>query len=67
MVCVNLAIGANTPPLGVDLMTACKVEGIPYEDSFRYVFAFDAAMTLALILIIVFPKLVTFLPSLVIE
>ena len=67
MVCVNLAIGANTPPLGVDLMAACKVADIPYEDSFRYVFGFDIMMLIALVLITVFPKLVTFLPSLVIE
>lgn len=67
MVCVNLAIGANTPPLGVDLMAACKVADIPYEDSFRYVFGFDIMMLIALLLITVFPKLVTFLPSLVIE
>ena len=67
MVCVNLAIGANTPPLGVDLMAACKVADIPYEDSFRYVFGFDVMMLIALILITVFPKLVTYLPALVIE
>lgn len=67
MVCVNLAIGANTPPLGVDLMAACKVADIKYEDSFRYVFGFDIMMLIALILITIFPKLVTFLPALVIE
>lgn len=63
MVCVNMAIGANTPPLGVDLMTACKVADIPYEDSFRYISFFLAAMTLILILIIAFPQLSTFVPN----
>ena len=67
MVCVNMAIGANTPPLGVDLMTACKVADIAYEDSFRYIFFFLAAMTLVLILIIAFPQLSTWLPNMVVS
>ncbi len=66
MVCVNMAIGANTPPLGVDLMTACKVANIPYEDSFRYIFYFLSAMTIVLILLIAFPFLSTWLPNLLI-
>jgi tripartite ATP-independent transporter DctM subunit len=64
MVCVNLAIGANTPPLGVDLLAACKVADIPYSSSFRYLLPFIASMILALALIIAFPAIVTFLPTL---
>ncbi len=63
MICVNLAVGANTPPLGVDLLAACKVAGIPYEDSFRYILPFLGAMVAALILIIVLPELVMFIPN----
>ena len=66
MICVNLAVGANTPPLGVDLMTACKVAGIPYEDSFRYVGLLLLAMTIVLVLLIAFPALSTWLPSLIV-
>lgn len=64
MVCVNLAIGANTPPLGVDLLAACKVADIQYDSSFRYLLPFIGSMILALVLIIVFPAIVTFLPNL---
>jgi tripartite ATP-independent transporter DctM subunit len=64
MICVNLAVGANTPPLGVDLITACKVAGIPYEDSFDYIVPFVGAMIVALSLIIASPELVTFIPNL---
>lgn len=64
MICVNLAVGANTPPLGVDLITACKVAGIPYEDSFDYIVPFVGAMIVALSLIIAIPELVTFIPNL---
>ena len=64
MICVNLAVGANTPPLGVDLLTACKVAGIPYEDSFNYIVPFVGAMVVALALITAIPELVTFIPNL---
>jgi tripartite ATP-independent transporter DctM subunit len=64
MVCVNLAVGANTPPVGVDLMAACKVAGIAYEDSFRYIVPFLGAMVAALILIMAIPELVTIIPDL---
>lgn len=63
MVCVNLAVGANTPPLGVDLLAACKIAGIPYEDSFRYILPFVGAMIVALALIVAFPLLVTGIPN----
>ena len=63
MICVNLAVGANTPPLGVDLLAACKVAGIAYEDSFRYILPFVGAMVGALILIIAIPELVTSIPN----
>ena len=63
MICVNLAVGANTPPLGVDLLAACKVAGIAYEDSFRYILPFLGAMVAALILIIAIPELVTIIPN----
>lgn len=65
MVCVNLAIGANTPPLGVDLIAACKVAGIPYESSFKYLLPFIGSMIFVLVLIILFPGIVTLLPDLV--
>jgi C4-dicarboxylate transporter, DctM subunit len=63
MICVNLAVGANSPPLGVDLLAACKVAGIAYEDSFQYILPFLGAMVAALILIIAIPELVTIIPN----
>ena len=66
MVCVNMAIGANTPPLGVDLMTACKVADIPYEDSFRYIPYFLTSMFIVLVLVIIFPGLSTWLPNMLV-
>jgi tripartite ATP-independent transporter DctM subunit len=56
---VNLAIGANTPPLGIDLMAACRVGGIPMSASFGYLLPFVGAMTAVLLLMVLFPSLVT--------
>ncbi len=56
---VNLAIGANTPPLGIDLMAACRVGGIPMSASFRHLWPFLAAMTAVLLAMTLFPGLVT--------
>lgn len=67
IIAVNLAIGANSPPLGVDLMTACKVTDTPYSASFRYIFPFLGVMTLVLLLIILCPAVSTWLPNAVIR
>jgi tripartite ATP-independent transporter DctM subunit len=58
---LNLAIGANTPPLGIDLMAACRVAGIPMSESFRYLWPFLAAMAAVTLLVLVFPDLATWL------
>jgi tripartite ATP-independent transporter DctM subunit len=63
IIAVNLAIGANSPPLGVDLMTACKITEIPYSSSFRYIYPFLGVMTLVLLLVIFFPGLSTWIPG----
>jgi TRAP-type C4-dicarboxylate transport system permease large subunit len=62
MVTVNLAIGANTPPVGVDLIAACKVGRTTLDEAWPYVWPFVAAMTVALTFITFIPQLVTFLP-----
>lgn len=66
MICVNLAVGANTPPLGVDLIAACRIAGVKYEDSFRFLLPFLAAMILVLVLLVVFPQIALWIPNLLI-
>ncbi|MBW2308501.1 MAG: TRAP transporter large permease [Deltaproteobacteria bacterium] len=63
MLAVNLAIGANTPPVGVDLLAACRIGEIALEDASRYVIFFVGAMIMALIVIVLFPPLVVFIPN----
>ncbi|MGH6760908.1 MAG: TRAP transporter large permease [Phyllobacterium sp.] len=55
---INLAIGANTPPLGIDLMAACRTGGIPMSASFRYLLPFIGVMIAILFLLVLFPQLV---------
>ncbi|MFC5584664.1 TRAP transporter large permease [Nitratireductor kimnyeongensis] len=64
MFVVNLCIGANTPPLGVTLMTGAKIAGVRFAEASRAVLPFLGAMVIVLILTILFPKLSTFLPGL---
>ncbi|HAF50851.1 MAG TPA: C4-dicarboxylate ABC transporter permease, partial [Synergistaceae bacterium] len=67
IVCVNLAIGANTPPLGVDLIAACRIAEERYENTFKYLLQFLGAMVLVLVLIMAFPQLVLWMPNLLIN
>jgi len=63
MLAVNLAIGANTPPVGVDLLAACRIGGVSLEGTLKYVVFFVGVMVIALILIVLFPSLVLFVPN----
>ena len=56
---INLAIGANTPPLGIDLMAACRTAGIPMSASFRYLLPFICVMALVMFLLVLFPQAIT--------
>lgn len=56
---VALAIGANTPPLGIDLMAACRTAGIPMSESFRYLWPLVGVMTAVLFLLVLIPQIVT--------
>ncbi|WP_417280375.1 TRAP transporter large permease [Celeribacter sp.] len=56
---INLAIGANTPPLGIDLMAACRTGGIPMSSAFRYLLPFIGSMVAILLLLVLFPEIIT--------
>jgi tripartite ATP-independent transporter DctM subunit len=61
---MNVAIGAFTPPMAVNLMVTCRVAGCSMESTFPWVMWFVAAMTGALLLVTFVPELVLFLPRL---
>jgi C4-dicarboxylate transporter DctM subunit len=58
---MNLEIAANTPPLAIDLMAACRVARIPMSDSFRYLGAFLGVMVAVMLLILFFPNMFLFM------
>lgn len=59
---INLAIGAVHPPVGVDLMAACKVGGISTMQTLRPLAWMMLAMFSVLMLVTFAPDLVLFLP-----
>jgi C4-dicarboxylate transporter, DctM subunit len=61
---VNLAIGQCTPPVAVNLYVVCNIAGISLEEVSKAVVPFILFMLLALAIIIAFPALSTYLPSL---
>ncbi len=58
-----IAIGQFTPPMAVNLMVSCRLTGARIEDTVRWAVWLVAAMTLGLILLILFPSLVLWLPK----
>lgn len=59
---INMAIGANTPPVGVDLMAACRIGGINMMQTLRPLSWMMLAMTAVMLLLTFVPELVLFLP-----
>lgn len=61
---MNVAVGAFTPPMAVNLMVTCRVAGCSMESTVPWVLWFVAAMTGALLLVTFVPELALFLPRL---
>jgi TRAP-type C4-dicarboxylate transport system permease large subunit len=59
-------MGAITPPVGVNTYVVKGVVGseVPLAVIFRGIFPFLGALILAVIILMIFPQIVTFLPSL---
>ena len=60
---VNMAIGAVSPPVGIDLMAACRVGGITMMQTMRPLAWMMLAMIAVLLLITFVPDIVMFLPN----
>ncbi len=58
-----IAIGQFTPPMAVNLMVSCRLTGARMEDTVRWVVWLFAAMWVGLIMLIVWPALVLWLPK----
>jgi len=60
---LNLMIGLLTPPFGMVLFVLNRISGIPIDKIYKSIFPFLLAPLVVLILITLFPKLVTWLPG----
>lgn len=64
LVVVNSMIGLITPPYGILLFVINAVTGIPLREIIREIWPFLGVLVLALLVLIVFPDIVLFLPRL---
>jgi TRAP-type C4-dicarboxylate transport system permease large subunit len=62
---VSLAFGLVTPPYGLCLMIACSVAGMRMIDALKDTFIMLMPMIGVLVIVIVWPEFVLFLPRLV--
>lgn len=62
---VNLCIGMITPPMGGNLFIAMRIGGISLEEALKEAFPIMLVLFATLLIMILCPPLVTFLPSLV--
>lgn len=61
---INLAIGLSTPPVGIDLFTACQVGNVSVKRISRAVIPFLIAQLAVLLLVTYVPDIIMFLPNL---
>ena len=59
---LNLMIGMLTPPFGIVLFTLSKVSDVPLEQVIKEMIPFIVALVAVVVLLIIFPKFVTFIP-----
>ena len=64
LVTLQAAIGSATPPFGCDIFTAVAVFRKPYMEVIRGTPPFIALLLLATVLLMLFPQIALFLPSL---
>lgn len=60
---LNLGIGLCTPPVGNSLFLGCAIAGIPIEKAVKGFLPFYISMLLLLIVLIAFPQISLWLPS----
>jgi len=59
-----MAIGTMTPPFGIDLLVSCGIAKVSVDKTTRQMWMFIVVYILATAILILFPSISTFLPSL---
>jgi C4-dicarboxylate transporter DctM subunit len=62
---IALAIGMATPPVGIALFATCSIADVSIGQISRKIFPFLGVMILGLIILVLIPKITTFLPTLI--
>ncbi|MDR2179702.1 MAG: TRAP transporter large permease [Synergistaceae bacterium] len=62
---ITLAIGHNTPPVGLCLFIACDIGGLKLEDLVKEIVPLVAVLIVTVVLLNFFPEIILFLPRLV--
>jgi C4-dicarboxylate transporter DctM subunit len=63
MMIIIMQTGGTTPPVGILLNISCGIAQIKTAEAMRYLWAFIAVMVLVVILMMIFPSMAMFLPS----
>ena len=59
---LTVAVGQFTPPMAVNLMVACRMAGVPMEQTVRWVLWFVLSFILAIAAVVLVPDLALWLP-----
>ena len=62
---INISIGSLTPPFGGLMYVTCSLTKTSLVDFMKYSWAFILAIGIVLILVMIFPQIVLFLPNLI--
>jgi len=65
ILCINSAIGAVSPPVGTALFISCTIANIGIEKTIPYTIPFLISSLIVTILLMIYPALITFIPSIV--
>ncbi len=60
---MSLAIGSNTPPMALSLLTACRILKTDVDKTFPHILYFIGLMILSILIVVAFPDIALFLPS----
>ncbi|MGL6200752.1 MAG: TRAP transporter large permease subunit [Lachnospiraceae bacterium] len=63
LMCVNLAIGLITPPVGVNLFTACGIAKVTIKDLIKDVLPILAGLLIVLLIVTYLPQLPMLIPN----
>jgi TRAP-type C4-dicarboxylate transport system permease large subunit len=66
VICVIcMEMGQITPPIGVNVFAICSVaQDVPMQETFKGIAPFFLGMVLIVVLLLIFPRLATYLPGL---